>query len=142
MDFSQYRLHLTRDDVDRIAHHAHWIPVNRGYSQAFVDTNYPGERFGELFGAILATGVLRSKVTGARLGAPRAIEDGLDYVDAQRDTAAGGPRVAPFLEMSRCVDGVAALHINGARSFAIEYDDGRVDRFGPEVMDDDVRCIS
>lgn len=40
----QFRMRLTRFDIDRILHYTHPIPNMRGFTQKFFDENYPGEQ--------------------------------------------------------------------------------------------------
>ena len=37
-----YALHLDREQLADICRHFHWIPVSRGWTDAFVRQNYPG----------------------------------------------------------------------------------------------------
>jgi len=40
----EFRMRLTRVDIDRILHYTHPIPNMRGLTQKFLDENYPGGR--------------------------------------------------------------------------------------------------
>ena len=39
-------LDLSRQDIDHILHYAHWMPVRKGITQAFLKDKYPGWTLG------------------------------------------------------------------------------------------------
>lgn len=43
-NIEQFRMRLSRYDVDRILHYTHPIPNMKGLTQKFLDENYPGGR--------------------------------------------------------------------------------------------------
>ena len=58
-------LDLSRQDIDHILHHAHWIPVRKGITQAFLKDNYPGWTLGA-FREIFDRAQILLKTTGHR----------------------------------------------------------------------------
>lgn len=51
-------IYLSGHDVMRIAHHAHWIPIGRGFTRQFMEQNFPGWSFNSIYPRLLNAGVL------------------------------------------------------------------------------------
>lgn len=45
---AEYRLHLTRPDIDEVLHHTHWIANLKGFTAAFLAGRHPGWSLPEL----------------------------------------------------------------------------------------------
>lgn len=41
-DPAEYRLHLSRGQIDQVLHFTHWIPNVRGFTASFLRTHHPG----------------------------------------------------------------------------------------------------
>lgn len=41
-DPKDYRLHLTRAEIDRVLHYTHWIPNLKGFTGPFLAEHHPG----------------------------------------------------------------------------------------------------
>jgi N-formylglutamate deformylase len=51
-------IYLSGHDVLRIAHHAHWIPIGRGFTRQFMDQDFPGWTFNSIYPRLIGAGVL------------------------------------------------------------------------------------
>jgi hypothetical protein len=69
-DVSRFREHLTLDECKRLLGFSHWIPVNRGHSERFVEEHYPGWTFNKLVRVFVAAGIYVN-----RGGAPATCDD-------------------------------------------------------------------
>ena len=57
-------LKLTRRDIDRILHHAHFIPVSKGITKKFITENYSGWALGEFKEVFDSAKILVVRQTG------------------------------------------------------------------------------
>ena len=57
-------LTLTRYDIDRIMHFAHFIPVKKGLHQKHIDDKYPGWTWNQMVRLLRDTGVLIERAGG------------------------------------------------------------------------------
>lgn len=48
-------IYLSSDAVKDLAHYSHLIPLNHGFSQDYVDRNYPGWKWNELLPVLIST---------------------------------------------------------------------------------------
>lgn len=55
-DFPEHR---TRDELNELLRHAHFIAVGKGYTAKFVEQNYPGWHWNELISILQIGGVVR-----------------------------------------------------------------------------------
>ena len=58
-------IYLRIDDIKKIIHYTHFIPVGRGFSQQLIDTNFPGWAWNQVCSV-----VMRSKAFELDKGAP------------------------------------------------------------------------
>ncbi len=74
-------LYLSGHDLIRIAHHAHWIPLGRGITRVFMDTNFPGWTFNSVF-----PNLVKAKVLKTRAGefSPRHLPHGVIGLEISR----------------------------------------------------------
>ena len=60
--------YLVADDVKRLAHYGHVIPMGKGFTRDFMAAHYPGWEWGQLLGAISKAGIyVRNQGHGGRL---------------------------------------------------------------------------
>ena len=52
---SKQTIRLSREDIDEILHHAHWIAAKDGAQQRFMRERYPGYSFAGLMRALIAS---------------------------------------------------------------------------------------
>lgn len=57
VDLAAYAHHLDPDDLRKLFHHGHWIPVLRGITQAYVERHYPGWSWNALTAVLEEAGV-------------------------------------------------------------------------------------
>ena len=57
-DGSRLREHRTRDELNRLLHYGHIIPVSKGYTAKFVAENYPGWTWNQLIEVFIAAGIV------------------------------------------------------------------------------------
>lgn len=57
VDLAAYAHHLDPDDLRKLFHHGHWIPVRRGITQAYVERHYPGWSWNTLTAVLEGAGV-------------------------------------------------------------------------------------
>jgi len=48
VDTSRFRMHVTREEADRLLHYGHPIPVSHGFTDRYVRENYPGWNWNQL----------------------------------------------------------------------------------------------
>ena len=53
----RYLWTLDRADVDKVIHYTHWIPMSRGFTQAFLAEHYPGWTLGGMMSLFDAAGI-------------------------------------------------------------------------------------
>jgi len=63
-----YREHRTHDELDRLLRCDFYIPINRSRTQAFVDREYPGWEWAELFRTTRAMGIHLPTASGGGPG--------------------------------------------------------------------------
>lgn len=56
--YSGYVEHLSREQINGVLHHAHIIPVSKGYTREYVALHHPGWSFNELIGIFTAAGII------------------------------------------------------------------------------------
>lgn len=56
--YAAYSMHLTRVDIDRVYHHAHYIPCRHGITAAFFAKNYPGWSIQSMLAVFQAAGIV------------------------------------------------------------------------------------
>jgi hypothetical protein len=93
--WDRYAWHATRADVDRVLHFTHWIPRSRGFTNTFLNDNWPGWNLERLIKVFDAAGI-RRKPTSRRASAPH-----------------GG----------YCHWKVKEIHFNGRHEFHVEWND-------------------
>lgn len=54
-------IYLSSFDIARIAHHAHWIPMSRGITRAFMEANFPGWSFNDIVPRLRREGLFRTQ---------------------------------------------------------------------------------
>lgn len=54
---AHHREHLTLDQCKRLLHHAHVIPISKGYAAAYVAEHFPGWTWNELVRVFVAAGI-------------------------------------------------------------------------------------
>lgn len=64
VDLAAYAHHLDPDDLRKLFHHGHWIPVRRGITTAFVDQHYPGWSWNGLMDLLEGAGVAHRRGPG------------------------------------------------------------------------------
>ena len=94
-EWQGYKEHRTREELQALLRHGHYIPACRGWTREYVDKHYPGWTWNELMEIWRAAGIVVRRPGGA----PPA-----------------------------CDIRVKAIHFNGPRSFAVEWEDGTVTR--------------
>ncbi|MCD9154784.1 hypothetical protein [Aeromicrobium duanguangcaii] len=75
---AEFTEHRTRDELNELLRHAHFIAVGKGYTAKFVEKNYSGWHWNELIRMLRMGGVVRKgehdrlrcdpKVVGVRFG--------------------------------------------------------------------------
>ena len=58
VDISQFREHRTREELNALLHYGHIIPVSKGWTREYVDTNYPGLTWNALLAIFQAAGIV------------------------------------------------------------------------------------
>lgn len=61
MHLTDYRESCSRDELARLLHHGHWIPVTRGLTQRYVDEHFPGWTWNGLLDVWEAAGVVHRR---------------------------------------------------------------------------------
>lgn len=56
---ARFTEHRTREELNRLLHYGHFIPVGRGYTAKYVEQNYPGWRWNELIRMLRMGGVIQ-----------------------------------------------------------------------------------
>lgn len=58
VDISQFREHRTREELNALLHYGHIIPVSKGWTREYVDTNYRGWTWNALISIFTAAGII------------------------------------------------------------------------------------
>ena len=66
-DWSEYREHRTRAEVDGLLRYGHIGPVSRGYTDTYADEHFPGWMWNELMAVWRAAGVIVPNKGGGTL---------------------------------------------------------------------------
>lgn len=56
-DSSSFRERRTRDELNKLLHYGHIIPISKGYTQDYVAENYPGWTWNDLVRTFVNAGV-------------------------------------------------------------------------------------
>ena len=64
VDISQFREHRTREELNALLHYGHIIPVSKGWTREYVDTNYRGWTWNSLIGVFRSAGIVVASACG------------------------------------------------------------------------------
>lgn len=56
--FGEYAEHRSGEEMQRLLHHGHWIPVLRGYTYAYIEEHFPGWSWNPLLSVCKAAGIV------------------------------------------------------------------------------------
>jgi hypothetical protein len=57
-DYSQFDEHRSRDELNALLNHGHFIPAGKGLTRQYVETHYPGWTWNRLLKLFRAAGIL------------------------------------------------------------------------------------
>ena len=51
-------LHLSAEEIAKLAHYGHFIPVGKGFTRRYVEDNFPGWEWNDIIPVLILNGVL------------------------------------------------------------------------------------